>query len=162
MAVLQQGASDATPPKWHEAQQQQEQQQQQQQQEEEEGGRQGEAEGGVPPVSWCLMGKHLCGAATDFSLRAAARCCRQQQQRRAAAAGPGAAAGSPAFKGLAISTCCHHRCVGAGGQQFHSAEALAGAAKGLTCRLAQRLARPWRVYAAGPAKELTVLCCCYR
>ncbi len=97
------------------------------------------------------FGKHLCGAATDFTLRSCARERRRQlglsqqqgqaavgqeqqqaagQQRDAAAAAAGAgaaAAGAAAaavvdpprggpipaaggVRGLAVATCCHHRC----------------------------------------------------
>ena len=38
-----------------------------------------------------LVAKHLCGAATDFALRAANRL-------------------GPRLDGLAVATCCHHRC----------------------------------------------------
>ena len=46
-----------------------------------------------------LTGKHLCGIASDLTLRCAAACA------------PGrAAAGGPRLLGLAFSSCCHHRC----------------------------------------------------
>lgn len=44
---------------------------------------------------WIAFGKHLCGAATDFTLR----CC-----------GRLAGEGAPPARGLAVATCCHHRC----------------------------------------------------
>ncbi|EOA19398.1 hypothetical protein CARUB_v10000968mg [Capsella rubella] len=47
---------------------------------------------GVPYVA---VGKHLCGPATDLSLR----CCLSRQDGE-----------SPVLKGLAIATCCHHLC----------------------------------------------------
>jgi tRNA:m4X modification enzyme len=63
--------------------------------------------------SWACCAKHLCGAATDFGLRA----CLSEQQRgaHAAAGGSGAAEHQgrdiwDAWQGLAIATCCHHRC----------------------------------------------------
>lgn len=71
--------------------------------------------------AWVALGKHLCGAAADFTLRSCAR--RHAGQPTAAAAqagnggGPAAvapAAGGPAplsgVRGLAVATCCHHRC----------------------------------------------------
>ena len=105
---------------------------------------------GVPGLEgcaapWVALGKHLCGAATDFTLR----CCGRELQRQsvgsggeaagaavagaeaagggapaaaeqgtagAAAAGGGAAAAAAAavprggLRGLAVATCCHHRC----------------------------------------------------
>ena len=68
---------------------------------------------------WAALGKHLCGAATDFSLR----CCfasgrgqassiqeAGQYNAGAAATGrPGQQQGK-GFQGLAIAPCCHHRC----------------------------------------------------
>jgi len=62
---------------------------------------------GSTPAPWLAVGKHLCGAATDFTLR----CCRRYA--RAApddvrCATPGAAA-MPCV-GVTIATCCHHRC----------------------------------------------------
>jgi len=45
---------------------------------------------GVPYVA---VGKHLCGPATDLSLR----CCLSRQDGE-----------SPVLRGLAIATCCHH------------------------------------------------------
>ncbi|KFK30737.1 hypothetical protein AALP_AA6G020700 [Arabis alpina] len=51
-----------------------------------------EALHGVPYVA---IGKHLCGPATDLSLR----CCLSRQDGE-----------SPVLKGLAIATCCHHLC----------------------------------------------------
>uniref|UniRef100_A0A1J3HQV0 tRNA:m(4)X modification enzyme TRM13 n=1 Tax=Noccaea caerulescens TaxID=107243 RepID=A0A1J3HQV0_NOCCA len=47
---------------------------------------------GVPYVA---IGKHLCGPATDLSLR----CCLSRQDGE-----------SPVLRGLAIATCCHHLC----------------------------------------------------
>ncbi|XP_010456115.1 PREDICTED: tRNA:m(4)X modification enzyme TRM13 homolog [Camelina sativa] len=47
---------------------------------------------GVPYVA---VGKHLCGPATDLSLR----CCLSRQDGE-----------SPVLRGLAIATCCHHLC----------------------------------------------------
>ncbi|XP_024009854.1 tRNA:m(4)X modification enzyme TRM13 homolog isoform X2 [Eutrema salsugineum] len=47
---------------------------------------------GVPYVA---VGKHLCGPATDLSLR----CCFSRQDDE-----------SPVLRGLAIATCCHHLC----------------------------------------------------
>eukprot|EP00192_Tetraselmis_astigmatica_P013497 CAMPEP_0117652996 /NCGR_PEP_ID=MMETSP0804-20121206/2946_1 /TAXON_ID=1074897 /ORGANISM="Tetraselmis astigmatica, Strain CCMP880" /LENGTH=341 /DNA_ID=CAMNT_0005459123 /DNA_START=126 /DNA_END=1151 /DNA_ORIENTATION=+ len=49
-------------------------------------------------VPWLAVGKHLCGAATDFTLR----CCRRHL-------GEGASNRSRCT-GLAVATCCHHRC----------------------------------------------------
>lgn len=82
------------------------------------------------------LGKHLCGAATDFTLRSCvqqhqALLARQQQEQQAAAPGqqqeqpregqqgeseqlqrrdqlPAGRAGR--VQGLAVATCCHHRC----------------------------------------------------
>ncbi|RMZ54412.1 hypothetical protein APUTEX25_001988, partial [Auxenochlorella protothecoides] len=48
--------------------------------------------GGAPPRSWVGVAKHLCGAASDFALRAAV----EQAPRRC--------------RGLGLATCCHHRC----------------------------------------------------
>lgn len=45
--------------------------------------------------AFLAVGKHLCGAATDFALRSAEFC----------ASGP-----APHCTGLAIATCCHFRC----------------------------------------------------
>lgn len=44
---------------------------------------------------WAAFGKHLCGAATDFTLR-----CAQQNLQHS----------TGVLRGLAIATCCHHRC----------------------------------------------------
>lgn len=60
-------------------------------------------QGGAAP--WVAFGKHLCGAATDFTLRSCAR--ELQRQRRQGGAGAPAGRG---VRGLAVATCCHHRC----------------------------------------------------
>lgn len=98
-------------------------------------------EGGAAP--WVAFGKHLCGAATDFTLRSCAREHQRQQQpggtataaagevvgsgqgrdqdapQQAAAAAAAAVAATTAplsrrrrggVRGLAVATCCHHRC----------------------------------------------------
>lgn len=89
-------------------------------------------QGGAAP--WVAFGKHLCGAATDFTLRSCARERRRQlsqpAQQAAAEAAAGEAAGaaengaaalppnprsgpipsSGGVRGLAVATCCHHRC----------------------------------------------------
>lgn len=71
---------------------------------------------------WVAHGKHLCGAATDLTLR----CCYRYLERRRERGGGGGGtttgdAGSSAdtvqvvdhkstFLGLGVATCCHHRC----------------------------------------------------
>jgi tRNA:m4X modification enzyme len=71
--------------------------------------------------AWVALGKHLCGAAADFTLRSCARPHAGQPTAAAAQAGSGGgpAAGAPAaggpaplsgVRGLAVATCCHHRC----------------------------------------------------
>lgn len=77
--------------------------------------------------AWAALGKHLCGAATDFSLR----CCLADQHsaedlallraQPAAAPEPGQQPlHSPCSgcRGLAIATCCHHRCTWQAGHLF--------------------------------------------
>lgn len=74
---------------------------------------------------WVGYGKHLCGAATDFALRCCVRDIAQARTENSNGPllipGPTEAAESsdqastkkgPRFglKGLAIATCCHHRC----------------------------------------------------
>lgn len=56
-------------------------------------------------VPWVVMGKHLCGAATDFALRACLHTLAAQQQPQQQQ--------SQQFElqGLAIASCCHHRWV---------------------------------------------------
>lgn len=61
----------------------------------EEKGKQGPA-----PRPWLAVGKHLCGPATDFTLR----CCIRHLEA------PGSGKGSCGCIGLAVATCCHHRC----------------------------------------------------
>lgn len=56
----------------------------------------GEQQQGAVP--WVVCGKHLCGAAADFALRACLTALTQQQQQFN-------------FQGLAIASCCHHRSV---------------------------------------------------
>lgn len=51
---------------------------------------------------WVALGKHLCGAATDFTLRSCAR----ERQRQAGREGQP----QGGVRGLAVATCCHHRC----------------------------------------------------
>jgi tRNA:m4X modification enzyme len=68
--------------------------------------------GGAPVPRWAALGKHLCGAAADLALR----CC-----ARAAAPGGG---GAPGLVGLAVATCCHHRCAW---RHFAGREAFAAA-----------------------------------
>ncbi|KAL6515890.1 hypothetical protein OROGR_019195 [Orobanche gracilis] len=55
-------------------------------------------------VGYMAIGKHLCGPATDVTLR----CCIQQQPDRDIAALRSQA--SCYLSGLAIATCCHHLC----------------------------------------------------
>jgi len=57
--------------------------------------------------SFVFCSKHLCGNATDFALRAVSRCLGPAkivdgQDRKEE--------GTPLMEGLAIATCCHHRC----------------------------------------------------
>ena len=89
---------------------------------------------------WVAYGKHLCGAATDLTLRCCAQAAFPHAAKRAAAAGaPASAAGDNGtrrsatcqngdngrqarmpsseqqsavgkFRGLAVATCCHHGC----------------------------------------------------
>ncbi|KAK3264056.1 hypothetical protein CYMTET_27186 [Cymbomonas tetramitiformis] len=59
-----------------------------------------------------VTGKHLCGAATDFALRAA-RTCRCEGAQRSGCDEAEAAVGEapgPTLEGVAIATCCHHLC----------------------------------------------------
>ncbi|KAL2486676.1 methyltransferase [Abeliophyllum distichum] len=61
---------------------------------------------GVEPlqgVAYMAIGKHLCGPATDMTLR----CCIGEQSYQDIAA---EAQASCYFRGLAIATCCHHLC----------------------------------------------------
>lgn len=51
-------------------------------------------------------GKHLCGAATDLSLRCLGAALRAPLLPARRAPGPHA----PRLRGVAIATCCHHRC----------------------------------------------------
>jgi hypothetical protein len=100
----QQQAAGSTGGQQEEARRQQQQQQQQR--------------GPGQPVRWVAIGKHLCGAATDYTLRA---CMLQgaapltgQDAAPAADAGAAAAAAAvgrhPGLLGMAIAPCCHHRC----------------------------------------------------
>ena len=50
-----------------------------------------------------VVGKHLCGGATDLALRCIAAC----RSPNSPAEGPGA---RPCVLALGIATCCHHRC----------------------------------------------------
>ncbi|KAI3449347.1 hypothetical protein Pfo_006012 [Paulownia fortunei] len=54
-------------------------------------------------VGYMAIGKHLCGPATDVTLR----CCIRQQSNENTAAQSQA---SCYLRGLAIATCCHHLC----------------------------------------------------
>ncbi|XP_057445522.1 uncharacterized protein LOC130737712 isoform X2 [Lotus japonicus] len=56
---------------------------------------------GVPFVA---IGKHLCGAATDLTLR----CCFPEYRKDSSEQDTASANGN--FEGLAIATCCHHLC----------------------------------------------------
>jgi hypothetical protein len=83
----------------------QQQQQQQQQQ-------------GWLPVPWVVTGKHLCGAATDFALRGCWNALTQQQQQQQQQQQEHEQQHQHVeqeglqfdLQGLAIATCCHHRC----------------------------------------------------
>jgi tRNA:m4X modification enzyme len=55
----------------------------------------GRAPGVAGGACWVAFGKHLCGAATDFSLR----CCTRETAEHGGS-----------LRGLALATCCHHRC----------------------------------------------------
>ena len=60
-----------------------------------------------PPLTHVtILGKHLCGQATDFTLRAALRVARLGGTSTHADAPP-----RPALAGLAVAPCCHHRLV---------------------------------------------------
>lgn len=69
--------------------------------------------GAIPELSsmtakWVGCGKHLCGAATDYAIRA---CVTKLKEERESASGLGEAMdGQAGLQGLAIATCCHHRC----------------------------------------------------
>lgn len=52
-----------------------------------------------------LVAKHLCGLATDLSVRSI-----HNLVRKSPVAESVPAAAGPLFKGLAIATCCHHAC----------------------------------------------------
>lgn len=66
-------------------------------------------EGFASKPYWVGHGKHLCGAATDFTLRCAARLFKKEKQMHGVANSANSA-GSSQFLGLAVATCCHHRC----------------------------------------------------
>ncbi|GMH33104.1 hypothetical protein BSKO_00938 [Bryopsis sp. KO-2023] len=64
---------------------------------------------GIPEIgtaksAWIGCGKHLCGAATDFTLRASLSGFSKQ------ANSPEMSQGGNNLKGIAVATCCHHRC----------------------------------------------------
>ena len=60
-----------------------------------------------PPLTHVtILGKHLCGQATDFTLRAALRVVRLGGTATEAGTTP-----RPALAGLAVAPCCHHRLV---------------------------------------------------
>jgi hypothetical protein len=79
---------------------------------------------GVPPERVVALGKHVCGAATDFTLRAVALACAPCGARRVAAlagdsGGEGAVVetGAPLpppphhrLAALSVALCCHHAC----------------------------------------------------
>ncbi|KAJ4969043.1 hypothetical protein NE237_015744 [Protea cynaroides] len=54
-------------------------------------------------VPYLAIGKHLCGPATDLTLR----CCLPEQSQEDKAIN---SSGSRYLRGLAIATCCHHLC----------------------------------------------------
>ncbi len=65
-------------------------------------------------VSWAVLGKHLCGAATDYALRAVARCLPDTQPADTLSEPVQAqsAPGTPStgtLQGIGLATCCHHR-----------------------------------------------------
>ena len=70
------------------------------------------------PAPWVAFGKHLCGAATDMALRACLKARRREGEGGGGGGGDGDGGGSDdrgggsgfALRGLAIATCCHHRC----------------------------------------------------
>jgi len=80
----------------------------------------------APAAAVVALGKHVCGAATDFTLRAVARACAPCGERRVAAlagdgdgdggdGGEGPSLPPPApprhrLQGLSIALCCHHAC----------------------------------------------------
>lgn len=59
---------------------------------------------GCPP-GVVLVAKHLCGLATDLSVRSI-----QHLVHQAKPAGAESLSTNPLFQGLAIATCCHHAC----------------------------------------------------
>lgn len=66
---------------------------------------------------WVAHGKHLCGAATDLALRCAVRCYSNRPRDRNAEIintrreeRPSASDGTGGLLGLAMASCCHHRC----------------------------------------------------
>jgi tRNA:m4X modification enzyme len=57
--------------------------------------------GPTPRPLWVAHGKHLCGAATDLTLRCVLRHLKTNKEEDKA---------MPRVMGLAVATCCHHRC----------------------------------------------------
>ena len=100
----------------------QEQQQQQQQAQEQQRQQQEQGQHQRAVVPWVVLGKHLCGAATDFALRGCYNALTQQQQQQQCPAilPIPLLIGDPQqqqqqqqqqfpLQGLAIASCCHHR-----------------------------------------------------
>lgn len=81
----------------------------------------GSSHQGQQQMAWVAHGKHLCGAATDFALRAcynavkADSIAKQQDSNEMDADGTVSDSRCNSrtrfqLRGLAIATCCHHRC----------------------------------------------------
>ena len=63
-------------------------------------------EAGEQRRPWVAFGKHLCGAATDFTLR----CAQQSLAEALQHASGGSGSSGQQLRGLCVATCCHHRC----------------------------------------------------
>lgn len=59
-------------------------------------------------VRWVGCGKHLCGAATDYTIRACAT--KLKKERMTSSAINESMDRKAGLQGVAIATCCHHRC----------------------------------------------------
>lgn len=64
----------------------------------------------APTVGITAYGKHLCGAATDLALRCLVSGLVEEGAATAAAPPPSAPRAAATLRGVAIATCCHHRC----------------------------------------------------
>lgn len=64
----------------------------------------------LPKAKWVGCGKHLCGAATDYTIRACLAWLESKPKQSELNAENGKCCDNSRMQGFSVATCCHHRC----------------------------------------------------